>query len=90
VDCEHKRFAWWPVKVTSGRWVWLNILYQHKLKYDRTTGRPPLNSLHFLWTETPVERTWRLLKEANTHNSNSWNELTLTEKDKQCQNNNTI
>ncbi len=60
---ENKRFAWWPTRVTSGKTVWLNTYYQYKSLYDESTGRPPLNSLYFIWTETPKEKTWRLLKE---------------------------
>lgn len=58
-----RRFAWWPMRVTSGRRIWLSIYYQHKLLYDSTTGRPPINNLHFTWTETASERTWRILKD---------------------------
>lgn len=58
-----KRFAWWPIRVTSGRIIWLSTYYQHKLLYDLNTGRPPINNLHFTWTETVSERTWRILKD---------------------------
>jgi hypothetical protein len=79
---ESKRFAWLPTKVTSGRWIWLNMYYQHKSLYDETTGRPPLNSLHFTWTETASERTWRVLKESAVQNRNVWNDPLLTKEDK--------
>jgi hypothetical protein len=79
---ESKRFAWVPTKVTSGRWIWLNMYYQHKSLYDETTGRPPLNSLHFTWTETASERTWRVLKESAVQNRNVWNDPLLTKEDK--------
>jgi hypothetical protein len=79
---ESKRFAWIPTKVTSGRWIWLNMYYQHKSLYDETTGRPPLNSLHFTWTETASERTWRVLKESAVQNRNVWNDPLLTKEDK--------
>ena len=79
---ESKRFAWWPKKVTSGQWTWLKLFYQHKSLYDETTGRPPLNSLHFTWTETASERTWRVLKETAIHNRNVWNDVHLTREDK--------
>lgn len=59
---ESKKFAWWPVKVTSGKWIWLSMYYEYKNLYDASTGRPPLSSLYFSWTETPQEKTWRLLK----------------------------
>lgn len=79
---ESKRFAWLPVRVTSGQWVWLKTYYQHRSLYDKTTGRPPLNSLHFKWTETAGERTWRVLKETAIHNRNVWNDVKLTKEDK--------
>jgi hypothetical protein len=59
---ETKMFAWWPIIVTSGKRIWLKYYFQHKALYDESTGRPPLNSLYFEWTETASERTWRLLK----------------------------
>jgi hypothetical protein len=79
---ERKKFAWIPVKVTSGRWTWLTTYYQHQSLYDETTGRPPLNSLHFTWTETASERSWRVLKETAIHNRNVWNDIQLTKEDK--------
>ena len=79
---ESKRFAWKPVKVTSGQWIWLKTYYQHKSLYDETTGRPPLNSFHFVWTETASERTWRALKETAVQNRNVWNDVQLTREDK--------
>ena len=78
---ERKQFAWWPVKVTSGRWVWLKTYYQHKSLYDVTTGRPPLNSLYFSWSETASERSWRYLKECAIQNRNVWNDPLLTKED---------
>lgn len=80
---ESKIFAWWPFRVTSGKRVWLTTYYQHQSLYDNTTGRPPLNSLHFTWTETASERTWRLLKETVIQNRNVWNDSQLTKED-QC------
>ena len=77
-----KQFAWLPMKVTSGQWTWLTTYYQHKSLYDETTGRPPLNSLHFIWTETASEQTWRVLKETTIHNRNVWNDAHLTQQDK--------
>jgi hypothetical protein len=79
---EREKFAWAPVKVTSGRWAWLTTYYQHQSLYDETTGRPPLNSLHFTWTETASERSWRVLKETAVHNRNVWNDVQLTKEDK--------
>lgn len=78
---ESKQFAWVPVRVTSGQWTWLKNYYQHKSLYDETTDRPPLNSLHFVWTETAGERTWRVLKETTIHNRNVWNDVKLTQED---------
>jgi hypothetical protein len=76
-----KCFAWFPIRVTSKRWVWLATYYRHCSLYDETTGRPPLNSLHFIWTETASEHTWRVLKESAVHNRNIWNDPTLTKED---------
>lgn len=80
---ESKKFAWWPVRVTSGKLIWLKYYFEHKGLYDSSTGRPPLNSLYFTWSETPQEKTWRLLKENIVHNRNVWNDHTLTNQDKQ-------
>lgn len=79
---EHKKFAWWPVKMTSGKVVWLTHYYQHKELFDRRTGRAPVTSLHFSWTETASERTWRILKDSAVQNRNVWNEPNLTKEDK--------
>lgn len=80
---ESKLFAWWPVKVTSGKLIWLKYYFRHKSLYDASTGRPPLNSLYFEWTETPQEKTWRLLKDSVVHNRNVWNTTELTKQDTQ-------
>ena len=77
-----ERFAWCPTKVTSGRWIWMKNYYEHKSLYDETTGRPPLNSLYFTWTETASERTWRVLKQGVIHNRNVWNDPILTKEDR--------
>jgi hypothetical protein len=79
---ESIKFAWWPVYVTSGKRIWLKTYIQHRSLYDESTGRPPLNSLYFEWTETPKEKTWRLIKESVVHNRNIWNDPTLTRRDK--------
>jgi hypothetical protein len=79
---ESKLFAWVPFRVTSGKWTWLNIYYRHRALYDETTGRPPLNSLYFTWTETASERSWRVLKETAIHNRNVWNDIQLTKEDR--------
>jgi hypothetical protein len=80
---ESKQFAWWPTKMTSGKTVWLKQYILHRSLYDETTGRPPLNSLHFKWTETLQEKTWRLIRDSVTHNRNIWNTPELTKQDKQ-------
>jgi hypothetical protein len=59
---ENRLLAWQPVKVTSGKRIWLKYYFQHKALYDESIDKPPLNSLYFEWTETASERTWRLLK----------------------------
>jgi hypothetical protein len=79
---ESKLFAWWPTRMTSGKRIWLKYYFLHKGLYDSSTGRPPLNSLYFTWTETPQERTWRLLKESIVHSRNVWNDPALTKQDK--------
>jgi hypothetical protein len=50
--------------------------------YDESTGRPPLNSLYFEWTETLQEKTWRVLKDSVVQNRNVWNDPLLTKEDK--------
>jgi hypothetical protein len=79
---ERKLFAWWPVTVTSGERVWLNIFYEHKNLYDASTGRPPLSSLYFTWTETAAERMLRQLKGTVIQNRNVWNDPLLTREDR--------
>jgi hypothetical protein len=79
---EHKRFAWLPIKVTSGKRIWLRTYIEHISLYDRNTGRAPITTFDFRWTETLQERTWRLLKESILHNRNIWNDTTLTKEDK--------
>ena len=78
---EH--FAWLPKRVTSGKIVWLSTYYEHIDLYDRNTGRAPIMSFEFRWTETSKERTWRLLKESVVHNRNVWNDFNLTKQDRQ-------
>jgi hypothetical protein len=50
--------------------------------YDESTGRPPLTSQYFEWTETAQERTWRFIKESVIANRNVWNEPNLIKEDK--------
>jgi hypothetical protein len=78
---ENKRFAWWPVKVTSGQLIWFRPYWHHRNLYDETTGRPPINSYAFEWTETVQEKTLRLLKQSIRHNRNIWNTPDLIEQD---------
>jgi hypothetical protein len=59
---ESIKFAWWPVTVTSGDRIWLKTYILHRSLYDESTGRPPLNSLYFEWTETLEEQVLRILK----------------------------
>lgn len=79
---ENEKFAWWPKRVTSGKTIWLSTYIEHVELYDRNTGRAPITTFDFRWTETPQERTWRLLKESVAHNRNIWNEYQLTKEDK--------
>lgn len=78
---ETRKFAWLPKQVTSKKWTWLTAYYQHKSLYDETTGRPPINSFYFEWTETAGERTWRVLKEKAIQNRNVWNDINLIKED---------
>ncbi len=59
---DRKLFAILPKKVTSGQWVWFSRYYVVEMRFDPSTGRPPINSTHYTYTETAAERTWRLLK----------------------------
>ena len=79
---EIDRFAWLPTKVTSGKWIWLAKYIEHRELFDKRTGRAPVSTLHFRWTETSKERTWRILKESAVHNRNVWNDPKLTKEDK--------
>lgn len=56
-------------------------IFEHIELYDRNTGRAPITTFDFRWTETPQEQTFRLLKESVTHNRNVWNEHQLTKED---------
>jgi hypothetical protein len=79
---KSKRFAWFPKRMTSGKRIWLKYYLEHRTLYDESTGRPPINSFYFEWTETLQEQTWRLLKETAIHNRNIWNDVKLTQEDK--------
>jgi hypothetical protein len=78
---ENIKFAWLPVRVTSGKRIWLKKYIQHRQLFDTSTGRPPIFRLYFTWTETPQEKTWRLLKESVVHNRNIWNDPKLIKED---------
>jgi hypothetical protein len=76
-----KKFAWLPTRMTSGRLVWFKRYNLHRSLYDESTGRPPLNAMHFEFTETEAEETWRLLTEQRIDNNrNVWNDPKLTKK----------
>jgi hypothetical protein len=79
---ESKQFAWFPVRVTSKKLIWLKYYLRHKDPYDLSTGRPPLSAQYFMWTETAEEKTWRLLKEGAVQNRNIWNQYNYTKEDK--------
>ena len=69
-----KQFAWWPKRVSSGKWTWLQYYRETKTRYDESSGRPPLRSLWFVYTETEQEYVWSLLKQQIVHNRNIWND----------------
>jgi hypothetical protein len=79
---ENEKFAWLPTRVTSGKLIWLKKYIEHVSLYDRNTGRAPIMTFDFRWTETVQERTWRLLKESVIHNRNIWNDAQLTKEDR--------
>ena len=82
-----RKFAWLPRRMSSGKVIWLTAYYEYKTLYDESTGRPPINSLYFVFTETPKEKTLRLLKESVVHNRNVWNDPALAKEDKNVRNN---
>lgn len=79
---EINRFAWLPTRMTSGKVIWLSKYIEHKELFDRRTGRAPVSTMYFTWTETEKERTWRLLKGSVVHNRNIWNDPNLTKEDR--------
>ncbi len=79
---ENKLFAWLPKTVTSGKVTWFKYYYEHVELFDRRTGRAPVMSFDFRWTETASERTWRVLKESVIQNRNVWNDPQLIKEDK--------
>ena len=58
---EIKKFAWLPIRVTSGQRIWFTKYFLHRNLYDESTGRPPLHGLYFEWTETKEENFMRQL-----------------------------
>jgi hypothetical protein len=69
-----QKFAWLPTRMTSGKLIWLQSYNLNRSMYDESTGRPPLHSQHFEFTETAKEQTWRLLTEQRIDNNrNVWN-----------------
>lgn len=79
---NNKRFAWLPKRMSSGKVTWLSFYFEYQTLYDESTGRPPINSLYFTFTETPKEKTFRLLKESVIYNRNVWNDPRLAKEDK--------
>jgi hypothetical protein len=79
-----RKFAWLPKRMSSGRVTWLSYYYEYRSLYDINTGRPPIYGLHFVFTETPKEKTLRLLKESVIQNRNVWNDPILTKEDNRC------
>jgi len=79
---ESKKFAWLPTKVTSGKRIWMSYYILHRNYVDPATGMTPLFKLYFEWTETPQEKTWRLLNGNMIQNRNVWNSPILTKQDK--------
>lgn len=77
-----RKFAWLPKRVSSGQVVWLSWYWEYRTLYDESTGRPPLNSLYFVFTETEKEKTFRLLKESVIYNRNVWNDPILAKEDR--------
>ena len=69
-----RRFAWLPTRMTSGKLIWLQPYNLNRILYDESTGKPPLHSLYFEFTETAKEQTWRLLTEQRIDNNRDvWN-----------------
>lgn len=79
---EVKRFAFFPKKVTSGKQVWFSFYYETFHSFDPATGRPPLNSQYYSFTETEKEYKWRKIKDLMVEKRNVWNEPKLTQQDR--------
>jgi hypothetical protein len=77
-----RKFAWLPRRVSSGQVAWLSWYWEYRSLYDESTGRPPINSLYFVFTETAKEKTFRLLRESVIYNRNVWNDPILAKEDK--------
>lgn len=67
---ERRKFAWLPIRVTSGERVWLRHYYEHILYYDSSTLKPPIRGYCYIWTELEEERIMRLLKGKNNVRNN--------------------
>ena len=39
-----KKYAYFPIKTSSNKWVWFNVYYEIQTYYDEN-GRPPVKSL---------------------------------------------
>ena len=77
-----KKFAWLPIRVTSGQKIWFAKYFLHRTLYDESTGRPPLYGPYFEWTETEEENFIRHLTDSVRHNRNIWNDPVLTKEDR--------
>ena len=41
-----KKYAYLPIKTTSGKWVWLDEFYKIQTHYDEN-GKPPIKTLYW-------------------------------------------
>ena len=41
-----KKYAWFPTKTNSGRWIWFNEYYLIQTFYDEN-GKPPVKTLYW-------------------------------------------
>lgn len=41
-----KKYAYLPIKTTSGKWVWLDEFYEIQTHYDEN-GKPPIKTLYW-------------------------------------------
>lgn len=54
-----RQFAWWPIRSTSGKRIWMKYYYEKRIFYDNN-GRPPIKGLH--WTRIYTAEEYFLLK----------------------------